>query len=437
MNKSFRLLANLIMLILLIAVSCKKEPGQIGMNLQPESDKINVVFSDTTTLIAYSKIVDSIRSDEATLNLLGSYFDPVFGPNTAAFQVQARLSKTSYDFGTAPVLDSLILTLRIYDVYGDSLFEQHIVVYELDEAIYIDSSYYSTSTTVVKPTLLADVSFVPNINDSVVIDGDTLIPHQRIHLDEITTELGDRLLTADGDVMSNSTDFLEFFRGLRVKSEITSIDGGIMYVDLVNTMSRMILYYHNEDTDSLKYDYLFTDHSARYNNFYHDYSQGDAFFKAQVGGDSTLGNQVCYVQAMGGVKTKILFPYQELWYADGPIAVNEARLIIHGFEDDPFYDPPASLTLLKIDEDGNFIPLSDQFEGLDYFGGIYDEDKNQYFFRITTYMQSLIQGNENELGLELYVNGGAYVASRFLLNGPVPFDLEKKLKLELTYTRLN
>ena len=210
-----------------------------------------------------------------------------------------------------------------------------------------------------------------------------------------------------------------------------------MYVDLVNTMSRMILYYHNEDTDSLKYDYLFTDHSARYNNFYHDYSQGDAFFKAQVGGDSTLGNQVCYVQAMGGVKTKILFPYQELWYADGPIAVNEARLIIHGFEDDPFYDPPASLTLLKIDEDGNFIPLSDQFEGLDYFGGIYDEDKNQYFFRITTYMQSLIQGNENELGLELYVNGGAYVASRFLLNGPVPFDLEKKLKLELTYTRLN
>jgi len=44
--------------------SCSKEPGQIGYIIQPDESKLNVAFSDTTTIYAYSEIIDSIRSDK-------------------------------------------------------------------------------------------------------------------------------------------------------------------------------------------------------------------------------------------------------------------------------------------------------------------------------------------------------------------------------------
>ena len=437
---NFRLLAIISVLILTTLASCKKEAQRIGLNLQPDADQMNVIYSDTTTLLAYSVIIDSIKSDEAPANMVGSIVDPVFGSTTASFQAVARLASSAHSFGDNPLLDSLILSLRIYSVYGDSTYEQTFRIYELDEQMFIDSNYYSTTNTAVKQTLLGEYSFVPNLTDSVILGEDTLAPHHRFNLGILTEELGVKLLHATEDQMSSNADFSEFFNGIRFESEVPNQGGALNFVSLEHALSKITIYYHNDEKDSLFYDYPFTSFSARYNNFYHDYTTGtDAGFRAHlIDGDTTLGDVKCYLQAMGGVKTKILFPHYTDWYNDGAIVVNEARLYLEGFED-PELEPPPSLILVRIDADGNFYQLVDLYEGIDFFGGEYDEDNNRYWFRVTTYFQSLLKGNETDLGLEVFVNGGAYNAHSFILNGPFPEEpqLDRRMRLELSYTKMN
>jgi len=86
-----------------------EEPDIIGMEIQPDNDTFNIVFSDTTSIISYSEIEDSVRSDETPDNLLGSYKDPVYGTSLASFITQVRLSSNDVSFGTTPIFDSLIL----------------------------------------------------------------------------------------------------------------------------------------------------------------------------------------------------------------------------------------------------------------------------------------------------------------------------------------
>ena len=80
----------------------------------PENSKIKVVWNDTTTVYAYSTVVDSIRSDEFVYNYLGSIVDPVFGSTIAGFYTEFLLSSISGEkdpFGPNPQLDSLVLQL--------------------------------------------------------------------------------------------------------------------------------------------------------------------------------------------------------------------------------------------------------------------------------------------------------------------------------------
>ena len=63
------------------------------MGVQPAGDKLNVVYIDTCTLVAYTVKDDSIRTDNTVYNLLGSNNDPVFGKNTASFYSQVLLSQ--------------------------------------------------------------------------------------------------------------------------------------------------------------------------------------------------------------------------------------------------------------------------------------------------------------------------------------------------------
>ena len=125
----------LLLYILTHLTSCKKDPYTLGLSLLPPTDTLTVKTSDTATIIAYSVIQDSIRSDKTTTNMLGSLYDPVFGLTTASFCTQFLLSSEGTDFGINPVLDSVVLMLKYNSLYGDSNALQRVRVYELDEDI--------------------------------------------------------------------------------------------------------------------------------------------------------------------------------------------------------------------------------------------------------------------------------------------------------------
>lgn len=421
--------------------SCKKEPSSLGLGLQPPGDALNVIYSDTTSITAYSQFVDSVRTDETTTNLLGSFLDPVFGLSTASFYAQYRLSNTAISFGTNPVMDSLVVSLYYAGIYGDSNAVLTVKVYEMDELINIDSNYYSNQSAAIKSTLLASHTFTPNLEDSVIVGSDTLVPHLRFNLSDLTTELGEKLLSASEDDLNTNDNFLKYFNGLYFTAEAATSGGAIVSFSLLSTISRMTIYYSNDENDSLRFDYFVNANSARFGHFDHDYSLGDPLFKAQlIDGDTTLGLNQCYLQSMAGVKTFIKFPNLDNYYDDGRVAINEARLFLTVAEEDAWVNPPVVLTLVRSDGAGGYILLEDQFEGLDYFGGIYDGDKKQYWFRITKSIQSILKSELPNNGFEIFISGGSLNADRLLLAGTSPggdIPPESRMKLVITYTMLN
>jgi hypothetical protein len=420
--------------------SCKEDDNELGLNIQPPNDKLNVVYTDTTTVIAYSQLVDSIRSDETSVSMLGSLQDPVFGRTTNSFYTQLRLSKSSYSFGENPVADSLVLTLVYDGQYGDSTSEVSLKVYEMAEKIYADSNYYSNQNFEVYSTLLAQKIFIPNYKDSVPVLGDTLIPHLRINLGELTPELVDKLLNIPADSMETNDAFQNYFHGLKVQAEPIGNPGQIIYFDLMESLSCMTLYYHNDEKDSLAFVYTINSNCARVEHFEHDYTLADPTFKAQViDKDTTLGKNFVYIQSLGGVKTFLRFPYIKNYFNDGKIAVNEARLFLNCAGPEELFSPGKNLVLVEKTDTG-FAYTDDQQEGADYFGGKYDEDDNGYWFRISMTVQQLMKSNDPDYGMEVYISGGSVNAQRSVLVGTNPaiqaFS-EKRMKLVLTYTKIN
>jgi len=201
----------------------------------------------------------------------------------------------------------------------------------------------------------------------------------------------------------------------------------------------MIIYYKNDEEDSLYYNFLITSSSARVSRYQHDFSYGDQPFRQQVvDRDTTLGNQMFYIQGLGGVKSLIRFPHLSEFNKLGHIAVNEAKLILSGYEIEPYNGAPAKVVVLEALADGKYQLLEDNSGYGDYFGGLYKSSVNQYQFRLTQYVQNHISNPDlPNYGLYLFVYGSSIYPQRFIFNGNEPVaDTASRLRLELLYTDL-
>lgn len=425
---------------ILIISSCSKPAGLIGVVVQPDGAKLKIGYTDTTTIFAYSKPEDSIKSSQLDVNLLGSNMDPVFGNTTASIYMQFMLENADHDFGPNPKLDSVVLHLLYRGAYGDTNTMQTLHTYELLESIYKDSIYYSNIDLPVGTTDFSDFSFIPRPSDSVVVGSDTLPPMLRVNL-TASPELGEYLLDAEPEDMASNEAFQEYFKGLFVTTDPVNEGGSLISFDVLSNYSEMLLYYSNDDQDSLRFDYMVTLLNPTIGKYFHDFETGDMDFKMQVlDGDTALGAQNFYYQGASGVVTVIKIPFMKSWNELGPVAINEAKLILSGSENDPLWSAPVKMSLIQIEDDGSFNPLSDQTEESSiYFGGEYNSAANNYTFRITRYIQALIDDpNETNNELYLYSSAGQFFPNRFVFDGYQPsLDTARRLKLEVLYTKLN
>lgn len=438
--KSFLLIVSL----LLVFVSCEKEAGQIGYVIQPEDSRLDIGYSDTTTVYGYSVPADSVRSDKLTNNALGCINDPVFGSTKASFYTTFTLSINEKDFGVNAALDSLVLQLYYQGSYGDTNTTLSVNVFEMigdNDTLSSDSSYYSNLQLETANINYSNFSFQPRPHDSVYFDGDTLAPMVRINLSNINESLGDRLVNATDAQMLDTDSFREtILKGLYVTVEdLFSGEGTFAYFGLSSTYSKMIIYYHNDSEDTLSYDYNINTSTPTVGIYDHNFETGDFDFRQQViSGDTSLGKQLIYTQGFGGIKTHLKFPYIYKWARKENVAVNEAKLILPAADGASFYGEPAQLTMLKINEDGEQELLLDYSEGSSYFDGYYDESRNQYEFRITRYIQSMISDTTLvNNGLYLQVYGASTVPERFIIRGSeTSADSIQGMRLELLYTDL-
>lgn len=448
MNRKLLKSTLLLFVVISLLIACNKQPDDIGLSVKPDSEKIDFDFDTSLFVNAHSVIDDSLKSDETSVGVLGTVYHPEFGITKANIITQIRLSEVGPSWGTNPVVDSIVLSLAVSGFYGDSTSVQTIRVYEILEDLNIDSSYNTSRPVSYDPVVLGEKTFIARPVDSVLVDTTKVAPHFRIKLDNPV--LAAKILAASTSVLSSNTEWLTYFKGIYIKAgdPFAYNKGTLMYINPESSYTKMTMYYHNDADTSLSYQFNYNAYSARYTQFDHNnYQEASQEFRAQVvSNDTTLGKEVLYLQASGGTRIDLRIP--DLKYLSDElkarkIAINEARLVLTDIDPDSKYQKPSQLVLvrLRIVKKKEVIEyLPDQYEGTSYFGGTYDKTKKSYSFRVTHYIQSLIdeQDTANER-LALYASSGAVRGYAVKLAGTDPADpvlKKKRVQIQILYTKV-
>lgn len=403
--------------ILAIFTSCQQEDSIIGLNITPGSDKMQL-FCDTIDVECYTVSDKNVSTDERTLASLGSYNDPVFGFTKSSFIFQTRVSSNNVDFSSVETINSLDLYLRYNSHYGDSATTQNVNIYRLLTDVYVDSTYYSDF----KP----DASQIELLSTSeLTFQEDSML---KISL---PIELAETFI--DPANASNFTDnetFIDYFKGFYITTTDDLSSGGCIYsINLLEDTSRMMLSFN----DSLTYEFLINTKSATINMFEHDYTNASAEIQ-QVVADTAQLYDFCYVQSLGGFKTKLKFPELENLFDSTNIAINKAKLMISVElgNDESTYAPPPNLTMVAILESGKYDFTTDYKVNSTNFGGAYESSDYTYSFNIPFHIQELVNGNE-DYGLYMFATSNRTMPYRTVLNGNN--DSDKRMKLEIYYSK--
>ena len=284
--------------LIFIIQACDNEFSEIGTGIvgTPGFEIKNGSYPVKT----YNKKMTPFKSDGLAENLLGYYYDPLFGGSKVDFVGQLAPRTFAPDFGDATALDSVVLTIPYTStteigettttyaldyLYGSdpiklSIYKNNYYLRAFDPNADLDSpqNYYSNGTLAQGETIGAsdlEGQLIYHDNDyfpsAVSIDlwedneetdvfevASTLQPSLRVHLFSPTGENSNPLATfwddlifskEEDDVLSSSSNFYEYFRGLYFKAEsITPTGGNLMQMDFSSSDANVTIYYSYEET---------------------------------------------------------------------------------------------------------------------------------------------------------------------------------------------
>ncbi|MDR1743446.1 MAG: DUF4270 domain-containing protein [Dysgonamonadaceae bacterium] len=208
--------------------SCNDNLSQIGYNIQPGGDGIEVT-TGTLNLSASTLNVDSIYM-KTKYPVLGEYSDPVYGTIKSDYIGQFYYSEAS-KFASGAVIDSVRLTVYYSSLIGDSLAPMQISAYPVNKALpakaynNIDPTEYCDMSSPIGSQSFtgknADYEDIPYSYYSYTYYTtiyDTLrVYHININL---PNSLGEDFLQEFNDPSStafkNADAFNEYFRGLYI-----------------------------------------------------------------------------------------------------------------------------------------------------------------------------------------------------------------------------
>jgi hypothetical protein len=421
--------------------SCEKD-NEFGIEINPDSNTLGAIYSDTFSIHTFSVISDSIRTDELNgPSPLGNYIDPVFGEVNASIITQIRLEQ-SYSFipdngdTNDIVIDSVVLYLAIDGYYGD-IEAQEFIVEILDEDIFKDSTYYNTTNIITKTE---DISNGLSIESNPLFPGyfsgslvDKAILGIPLNIEEfarpIVNESGNSTLDGnDGD-----NEFLTFFKGIKISSS-KGINGGLYYINLLNSFSRIRLFYRDtsgisSEHDTLDFDFNINSNCGYYHKVEHDYTGTEI---ENVVNQTSLGQNQFFIQTLGGVDGRITIPSLDSLIAK-PILINKAEIILP-FEDYLYddYPSPSSLFISRKNSEGEYEFLPDLFEGS--IGGDFNVVNKNYTFNITRHLNEVVSEKAINDTIRVFPNGNGITANRVVLNG-MNSTKKDKAKVVISYTK--
>jgi len=408
-----------------VATSCKKRTNTLGIGaLNPESLLASGGI-DTFSLLTYTEQMDTATTHGVTRGLVGYYNDPKFGTFKSDFYMQFHPTST-IQFSTVDGLsiDSVVLSFRYAGYYG-SLDPQTFAVHRLDEDIYIDTPYYKNT---VKQVMGSDLVLpssayqTPNVEDSVIIGSVRQAPQLRLQLDPaFGTEL---IMAAYNQLYTTDDSFDDLFKGLRISvtdPTPASGDGAILYLDAGASISRLTIYY-KLGTLPNAITYEVDSYAARFNHVDIDNSGHDVM---DVITDHLNGQDQYYAQAF---QSRAVVKIPGIEGLPENAVVHDALLVIPiSYQTYNVYYPSAPIQV------GYYFTETDGTKTLRVKNVDYDIDLKRYVIDVRDFVQDVVMGNQENVGIYLFPPAFSSTAERIVFNGPNTTN-KLKPKLIIKYT---
>ena len=323
-----------------IAVGCNSDADDLGLQFfeNNEAQGEQAAYD----LVAYNvSNNDVVRSDSYSLKkaTLGVFFENQFGMQKSAYVTQVRLSKYAPDFGTNPVVDSVVLeikpeydttakttsttnitykgqaakqTLTAYSAvkYGNPASAMTISVNEITMDLGNAGTEILSNKTVTTGTLLGTKSFTGNsiaVSINKTSDNTVLLTKEaglRISLNSsyFQTKIANK---SGATELSNESDFINYFKGLKIS--VQENDGYL--INFAPDQVTMTMYYtYGDVSDRKEGTYSFNLASPNVHFSQISYNRSTIFNNVMAGIDRTNGDPLLYVQGMGGPGAGIKIP---------------------------------------------------------------------------------------------------------------------------------
>ena len=399
----------LTLLISLFIFSACNNPDTVGLEVDPDY-AINGVLIDTSTIVSRTVPEDSISTIALNKYPMGYMQDPVFGTTEANVALSLTLPSNNQTFGTSPVLDSAVLVLKYADFYGDSVQSTYqINVHRLQNALNGNFNYTNKSNFGFNNTVIGTKSVHVSLKDSVkvteIVTGKPDVQKNKpahIRIPISASFITNNFLNGVPANFADNATFKDFIKGLYVtvdKAQSTG-RGGILYFDLSSdNASGLEIYYKSQngtavDTTMLNFKIQASQANPVASNFNHNYAGTPVEVQLTNPDQQFL---TTYVQGLGGLRTKINFPYLTNLKELGNITINKADLIIDVEGGAVPFAPLPRLILYRTDiaNQRQSVPdLSSDPRALleSQFGGFYNSNTKRYTFALTSYVQDIVNG---------------------------------------------
>lgn len=330
--------------------SCESEADQLGSQFFD-----NIAAEGTAKafdIIAYNvNNQDSIRTDAAKLTsaTLGAFHESQFGLQKSNFVSQVRLSSYNPDFGTNPVVDSVVLEINpvyradsvttttdenyVYPVgsveakkvvstypisrYGKANATMTLNVHEVDDFLGSSSDKVYSNQSVNYSTLLGSKAIAPKVSSVKITkksdNTDLLSREARIRIPLDKDFFQSKLIAKKGQAeLSDVSNFIRYFKGIRVS--VQENDGYLFNFSPNDT--QIVVYYKRDVTSNgtttaepTSYTLTLGSGNARFNQITFDRTGTPSEAVANLTSPNyQSGDAKIYAQGMGGPSVGIKIP---------------------------------------------------------------------------------------------------------------------------------
>lgn len=427
-NSGAWLLSATTAVLLLILTSCT-DPNDAGRDVLPHDETITGHYVDSFSVFLSTIQIDSASTYKLSQCMLGNYYDEQFGHIFAETYISPRLGGSNLTFGadrTKLSLDSITLTLDLSGFYGRFNERLPLKIHEITEAFPTDSSLYSRSSL--------DVDSTYDLARGYSIDFSALQGYLDFITFRLDDSLGRKLLFADPSELTSNAVFIDFFKGLRIQTDMVNLQnsrepGGVFYIDPRSEKSFMRLFYH--DTTAAKfYTFGITASSERFTRIDRTNSAGKLLEQAVLSNGDPLSMNAC-IEAGALVAMHVWIPGIE---SLNPSIINKATLVLKVDENylgsDDRYTPPSEILLFVSDS----TKTKPKTLAIYNSSGTYTAATGEYRIPMTQTMMQIFSGKLDNTGFILLPAQNGITLNRAVFGGHGHPTL--KPRLEVIYTPL-